>query len=124
MTSRMWYWGIDMSNKAARAYAAAVFDEDGMAEVTQGKAILRVSVGASKEQVPILGNLHPRYYQGHACLSGDAAAMFLEYVAPYVHCKKTQVDYARTQWEARRQALWAYQKMIRDSAQGMPKVSC
>ena len=117
-------WGIDLSDTAARSYAAGQFDEDGTVRVTVGNAILRVTVGAKPGQVPVLGQLHARYFDGCALLTGIQAAMYLEYIVPFVTCKKVQVNYALQQRASRMYAETAYKKMIKNSAAGMPPKTC
>lgn len=117
-------WKIDWEDTAARAYAAAVFDEDGEVKVTQGEAIVRMEIGATRAQVPVLGNLYARAYKCQSFLSGIQAQRFLQYIAPYVVCKKEQVCYALGQWCKRNEAKRKYLKLIKDSAKGMPKVKC
>jgi hypothetical protein len=124
MNSLWTVWGINLNDIDARAYAAGVFDEDGTVKVTLGDAILRVTVGASSEQVPVLRSLHAQWLGCRALLTGIHAQMFLEYVQPYVHCKKAQVDYALEQWCVRKKAIVDHKKLVKNSATGMPRVTC
>jgi hypothetical protein len=124
MNSLWTVWGINLNDIDARAYAAGVFDEDGTVRVTMGSAILRVTVGASAEQVPVLGQLHARNIRCRSLLTGIRAQMFLEYIQPYVHCKKEQVDYALEQWCVRKRAIVDHKRLVKSSAKGMPRVTC
>jgi hypothetical protein len=119
-------WGIDLDDTEARNYAAGALDEDvdRVIKITLGKSILRVEVGATKTQVPVLGKLHARWTGKTSVLTYINARMFLEYVAPYVVCTRPAVLAALDAWHDVLSERKRRKNRMIEIAGSIPKVVC
>lgn len=107
------------------AYYAGLFDCKGKVAVTRGEAILRVTITDKLETVKeIQRGWYGRVYGCTVLLTGLFAYKFLCAIQPHIKCAKAQVSYATEQWRARTAAKRAYDKLIWDSAAGMPARGC